>query len=98
MFNKDMDFVAAFNRIGTIYKQAVEQSGVKRIVYLNSVCAHLDKVNGSLLVHHNVENILKGLPDDVFVKFMHPVGFYTYIYRYIHSLNFINETFRYLRS
>ena len=86
MFDKDMDFVAAFNKIGNIYKQAVEQSGVKRIIHLSSIGAHTDKVNGSLLVHHNVENILRQLPDDVAVKFMRPVGFYTNIFRYMQSI------------
>lgn len=86
IFDKDVDFVAAFNRIGNNYKRAVEQSGVKRIVHLSSIGAHSDKVNGSLLVHHNVENILKGLPDDVSIKFMRPVGFYTNLVRNMQSI------------
>ncbi len=86
MFDKDMDFVAAFNKIGNIYKQAVEQAGVKRIVHLSSIGAHTDKVNGSLLVHYNVENILKQLPEDVSIKFMRPVGFYTNLFRFMQSI------------
>lgn len=86
IFDKEVDFVAAFNRIGNTYKQAVEQSGVKRIVHLSSIGAHSDNVNGSLLVHHNVENILKGLPDEVAIKFMRPVSFYTNIFRYTDTI------------
>ncbi len=86
MFDKDVDFVAEFNKIGNIYKQAIEQSGVKRIVHLSSIGAHTDKVNGSLLVHHNVEDILKQLPDEVAIKFVRPVGFYTNLFRYMESI------------
>ncbi len=86
MFDKDVDFVAEFNRIGNIYKQAVEHSGVKRIVHLSSIGAHTDKINGSLLVHHNVEKILKQLPEDVSIKFMRPVGFYTNLFRFMQSI------------
>jgi uncharacterized protein YbjT (DUF2867 family) len=82
IFDKDVDFVAAFNQIGNNYKKAVEQSGVKRIVHLSSIGAHTNKVNGSLFVHYNVENILRQLPDDVSIKFMRPVGFYGNLLRY----------------
>jgi len=86
MFDKDLDFVSAFHQIGNNYKKAVEQSGVKRIVHLSSIGAHTDKGTGSLLVHHRVENILKELPDDVSIKFMRPVGFYTNIFRQLQNI------------
>jgi uncharacterized protein YbjT (DUF2867 family) len=86
MFDEHVDFVAAFNKIGNNYKKAVEQSGVKRIVHLSSIGAHTNSGKGSLLVHHNVENILRQLPADVSIKFMRPVGFYTNIFRYIKSI------------
>lgn len=86
MFDKNIDFVAAFKQIGSNYKQAVEQSGVKRIVHLSSIGAHTDKGNGSLAVHYAVENILKQLPADVSIKFMRPVGFYTNIFRFMPTI------------
>ncbi len=86
IFDKNVDFVAEFGRIGNNYKQAVEQSGVKRIVHLSSIGAHTDKANGSLFLHHTVENILKQLPDEVSIKFMRPVGFYTNIFRYMQTI------------
>ncbi|MCX2484711.1 NAD(P)H-binding protein [Pedobacter sp. MR2016-24] len=86
MFDKDLDFVSAFHQIGNNYKKAVEQSGVRRIVHLSSIGAHTDKGTGSLLVHHRVENILKELPDDVSIKFMRPVGFYTNIFRQLQNI------------
>ncbi len=86
IFDKDLDFVAAFTKIGHNYKQAVEQSGVKRVVHLSSIGAHTDKVNGSLFVHYTVESILNQLPGDVSIKFMRPVGFYTNLFRYVQTI------------
>ena len=86
IFDKEMNFVAAFAQIGHNYRQAVEQSGVKRIVHLSSIGAHTDQIGGSLLVHHNVETILKQLPGDVAIKFMRPVGFYTNLFRYVPTI------------
>ncbi len=86
IFDKDVDFVAAFERIGNNYKQAVEQCGVKRIIHLSSIGAHTNKGTGSLALHHTVENILQQLPEDVLIKFMRPVGFYTNLFRYTESI------------
>ncbi|MFL5747690.1 MAG: SDR family oxidoreductase [Niastella sp.] len=63
--DKEVDFIGIITKIGHNYKQAVEQSGVKKVVHLSSVGAHMDKGNGFLIFHHNVENVLKQLPADV---------------------------------
>lgn len=86
IFDNNVDFVAAFNKIGNIYKQAITESGVTQIVHLSSIGAHTDKGTGSLYLHNAVENILKQLPENVSIKFMRPVGFYTNIMRYIPSI------------
>lgn len=86
IFDKDVDFVAAFSNIGNNYKQAVEASGVKRIVHLSSIGAHTDKGTGSLFLHNRVENILQQLPGDVAIKFIRPVSFYTNIFRYMETI------------
>ena len=86
IFDKDMDFVAAFERIGRNYKRAVEQSGVKRIVHLSSIGAHTAEGTGSLHLHHTVETILNQLPAEVSIKFMRPVGFYTNLFRYVETI------------
>jgi len=75
-FDKNVDIMAAISNIGNNYKQAIQQSGVKRVVHLSSIGAHTNKGNGILAFHYNVENILKQLPHDVSIKFMRPVGFY----------------------
>jgi uncharacterized protein YbjT (DUF2867 family) len=57
------------------YAQAIKASGVKRVVHLSSIGAHLDHGSGLILFHHNVEVILSKLTD-VAIAFMRPVGFY----------------------
>lgn len=86
IFDKDVDFVAAFNKIGNNYKQAIERSGVLQVVHLSSIGAHTSTGTGSLFVHHTVENILKELPENVSIKFMRPVGFFNNIFRYMQTI------------
>jgi len=74
--DQNLDLLAAISKIGHNYKQAIQRSGVKRVVHLSSIGAHTDKDNGILAFHYNMENILNQLPDDVSIKFMRPVGFY----------------------
>lgn len=85
-FDHNIDVVTGITRIGNNYKQAIEQSGVKRVVHLSSIGAHTDKDNGMLAFHYNVENILKQLPDDVSIKFMRPVGFYYNMFAFIPTI------------
>ena len=85
-FDPNIDFIDAINKIGNNYKQAIEQSGVKRVVHLSSIGAHTDKGVGALAMHYNVENILKQLPKDVSIKFMRPVGFYYNMFAFIPTI------------
>jgi uncharacterized protein YbjT (DUF2867 family) len=85
-FDQNIDVIAAINKIGNNYKQAIQQSGVKRVVHLSSIGAHTNKGNGLLAFHYNVENILKQLPNDVSIKFMRPVGFYINMFAFIQSI------------
>ena len=82
-FDKSVDFIVQITRIGQCYKQAIEQSGVKKVVHLSSIGANMETDNGILLFHHNVEQLLRQLPEDVAIKFIRPVGFY------INMLSFI---------
>lgn len=85
-FDQNLDIIAAITKIGHNYKQAIQHSGVKRVVHLSSIGAHTDKGNGILAFHYNVENILKQLPDDVSIKFMRPVGFYYNMFAFIQTI------------
>lgn len=86
IFDKAVDFIAGFHLIGNNYKQAIEASGVKKIVHLSSVGAHSKEGYGTLSAHYDVESILKQLPDDVSIKFMRPVGFYTNLFRSMQNI------------
>nr|WP_312902644.1 hypothetical protein [Chryseobacterium taichungense] len=81
LFDKDIDFLAEFRKIARNYVTAVQQSGVRKIIHLSSIGAHSDQGNGSLLAHYHVEQILQKLPENVSIKFMRPVGFFSNIYR-----------------
>ena len=85
-FDQNLDVMDAITQIGNNYKQAIQESGVKRVVHLSSIGAHTDKGNGLLAFHYNVENILKQLPDDVSIKFMRPVGFYNNMFAFIQPI------------
>jgi uncharacterized protein YbjT (DUF2867 family) len=86
MFDKTVDFIGDITQIGRNYKQAVEQSGVKQVIHLSSVGAHMEKGNGILAFHHNVENILRQLPGDISIKFIRPVGFFINLFSFIRNI------------
>jgi len=85
-FDHNLDFVASKTAIGIKYKKAIEQSGVKRIVHLSSNGAHTDKDNGILVIHHNVENILRQLPEDVIIKFIRAASFFQNVFYYTQTI------------
>lgn len=86
MFDKDVDFIETIGKIGNKYKIALEKSQVKQVVHLSSIGAHTNEGIGILLFHHNVENILRQLPEDVSIKFIRPVGFYINMFSFIHAI------------
>ena len=86
MMDPDVDFIGGISKIGNNYKSAIERSGVKQVVHLSSIGAHTDKGNGFLVFHHNVENILRQLPETVAIKFMRPVGFYTNLFAFVRTI------------
>lgn len=87
MFDKNIDFIATISQIGLNYKKAVEKSGVKKVIHLSSIGAHTNKNIGILLFHHNVEKILRELPENVSIKFIRPVGFYINMFSFINTIS-----------
>lgn len=83
MFTPGFDIIEAYSEIAQSYKQAIEKAGVKKVIHLSSIGAHTTEGNGLLCMHYYAEKILNSLSDDVGVKFMRPVGFYTNLYRSI---------------
>lgn len=86
MFDKSVDFIDTINKIGDSYKTAIEKSGVKKVVHLSSIGAHTDKGTGILIFHYNVEQKLRALPADVYIKFIRPVGIYFNLLSFMDSI------------
>ena len=85
-FDQNLDVLGAITKIGNNYAQAVQQSGVKRVVHLSSIGAHTDQGNGLLRMHYIVENILNALPSDIAITYMRPVGFYYNLLGFINTI------------
>ncbi len=81
-FDANLYLRAYYRRIAKNYAQAIRHSGVKRVVYLSSVGAHLEKDSGVIMGHHDGEGIMNMLTD-VAITFMRPVGFYYNLYGFI---------------
>lgn len=80
-FDPMLDLRAYYNRIASHYAQAIQQSGVKRVVHLSSVGAHLSENTGNILCHYDVEQIL-GQLSEVAITFMRPTSFYYNLFGY----------------
>ncbi len=81
-FDRNLDLLAYYRRLGNNYAQAIGQSGVKRVVNLSSIGAHLDQGSGILLGARNVEKILNELSSDVAITHMRPTSFYYNLFSY----------------
>jgi uncharacterized protein YbjT (DUF2867 family) len=76
------DHIAHYRRIAGNYAQAIQQSGVKRVIHLSSFGAHLDKGTGIILGAHYAEAILNELPGTD-ITHMRPTYFYYNLYSFI---------------
>jgi uncharacterized protein YbjT (DUF2867 family) len=81
-FNPDFDLMGHCREIGNNFAKAIEQSGVKRVVHLSSIGAHLGKNSGLILMHHALEGILNNL-SDVAITFMRPTAFYYNLFGFL---------------
>ena len=85
-FDLSLDLIAYYCRIGNNYAQAIHQSGVKRVVNLSTIGAHLEKGSGILFGAHNVEKILNELSSDVAITHIRPTSFYYNLYGYVNTI------------
>ncbi|MBC8084584.1 MAG: NAD(P)H-binding protein [Hymenobacter sp.] len=81
-FDPTLDVMAEASQLATAYAAAIRQAGVKRVVHLSSVGAHLAEGNGLLAFHHLAENILRELPADVSLTHLRPVSFYNNLFNF----------------
>lgn len=65
--------------IGRVYAEAIKTSGVKKVVNLSSIGAHLPSGTGPIAGIHDVENIFAGL-DGVAIKHLRAAYFYVNFY------------------
>jgi uncharacterized protein YbjT (DUF2867 family) len=81
-FDPNLDLDAFIREIGNNYAQAIEKSGVKRVVFLSSIGAHLEKNSGIILHYHKIEAVLNKL-SDVAITFIRPTSFFYNLEAYI---------------
>jgi uncharacterized protein YbjT (DUF2867 family) len=81
-FDHALDLPAYTRRLANNYAKAIEASGVKRVVFLSSIGAHMAEGNGIIQVYHEVEAIISQ-PTDVAVTFMRPTSFYYNLFSYL---------------
>lgn len=82
-FDQSLDLIGYYRRLGTNYAKAIMQSGVKRVINLSTIGAHLQKGSGILLGAHNVQDILNELPAEVSITHMRPTSFFYNLYVYL---------------
>jgi uncharacterized protein YbjT (DUF2867 family) len=73
------DYRQYYNEIGNGYAAAIKTSGVKRVVNLSSVGAHLPEGTGPIKGMYDIEHIFNSL-EDVNIIHLRPAFFYTNFY------------------
>ncbi|WJS94322.1 NmrA family NAD(P)-binding protein [Flavobacterium johnsoniae] len=81
-FDSNLDLDAFTRTIGNNYAEAITKSGVKRVVFLSSVGAHLENNSGIIQRYNEIEAVLNKL-SDVSLTFMRPTSFYYNLLAYI---------------
>jgi len=81
-FDPTLDLDAFTGKIGNSYAAAITKSGVKRVVFLSSIGAHLEQNSGIIQRYNEIENVLNKL-SDVSITFMRPTSFYYNLLAYI---------------
>ncbi len=81
-----IDSRAYYQKIGNSYAQAIQNSGVKRVVHLSSWGADLDKGTGFIVGSHDIEGILDKLPADVAVTHLRAAFIYYNLYLFIEPI------------
>lgn len=82
-FDHSFDLVSYYQGLGHNYARAIKTAGVKRVVNLSTIGAHLEKKSGILIGAHDVEHILNGLSPEVAITHMRPTSFYYNLYGYV---------------
>ncbi|UTN03839.1 NAD(P)H-binding protein [Flavobacterium bizetiae] len=81
-FDPNLDLDAFTRKIGNSYVEAIQKSGVKRVVFLSSIGAHLEQNSGIIQRYNEIETVLKKL-QHVSITFMRPTSFFYNLLAYI---------------
>ncbi|AMR30383.1 NAD-dependent dehydratase [Mucilaginibacter sp. PAMC 26640] len=85
-FDQELDLTAYYHRLGNNYAAAIGASGVKQVVNLSTIGAHLEKGSGILIGAHDVEGILNALPAEVAIVHMRPTSFFYNLFAHTYSI------------
>ncbi|GAB4037435.1 NmrA family NAD(P)-binding protein [Spirosoma jeollabukense] len=77
------DPMARHKKLGESLVQAIGQSGVKRVVYVSSYGAQLEKGTGLIVGHHHVENALNALPGVEAITHLRATYIYYNLYAFV---------------
>ncbi|MBS7231427.1 NAD(P)H-binding protein [Flavobacterium psychroterrae] len=80
-FDPNLDLDAFTRTIGNNYAEAIEKSGVQRVVFLSSIGAHLEKNSGIIQRYNEIEAVLNQL--NASITFIRPTSFFYNLLAYI---------------
>lgn len=84
-FDQTLDLPAYTRKVANNYAGAIQAAGVKRVVFLSSIGAHLSEGNGIIQVYHEVEEIISQVPN-IATTFMRPTSFYYNLLGYVSAI------------
>ncbi|WP_282086727.1 NAD(P)H-binding protein [Aquimarina algiphila] len=85
-FDQDFNQIEFYKQVGNNYAEAILKSNVKKVVHLSSIGGNMNKNNGQLIAHTNVENIFKSLPEEVKITTLRPTSFYYNLFGFIPTI------------
>ena len=88
-FDPNLDLLQYYIGLGNNYAKAIEKSGVKQVVNLSTIGAHLEKGSGILFGAHNVEKILNGLDSEINITHIRPTSFFYNLLGYVDMIKSI---------
>jgi len=87
----NLDPVKHFSEIGTVYKQAILNAGVKHVVNLSSWGAHRNNGTGGIVGTYYLEKIMNELPADVSLVHVRPTSFYYNLLGFIPAIKYTGK-------
>lgn len=86
ILDPNLDMPGRAHTLADNYAQVISQTGVKRVVNLSSIGAHMKQGNGILALYYDIEHTLDKLPPEVAITFMRPVSFYYNLFAFIPTI------------